>query len=203
MKIRSTKILTIAFAIGFGVSAGAAEKEPGLCLSKGSGPGECDSWNVLKEKEMPQACESVPMEEGDCGRWYTASAMRIVVLRDVHFEFGKSELREMAKPELKRYVAMMKENPKAKIRIVGHTDSIGAEEVNEHLSLARAKSIREFLVKEGVAFHRIAVWGEGESRPITSNKTEEGRRENRRVDMKLSGAPSQLVGQNLKIIYDR
>jgi len=77
----------------------------------------------------------------------------------------------------------MKLYPQAQLTVVGHTDSTGSEEYNKKLSEKRARSVADYLYENGVEKSRIKIIGEGESRPKASNKTEEGRRENRRVEV--------------------
>ena len=71
----------------------------------------------------------------------------------------------------------------ANIDVIGHTDNTGSEEYNMELSIRRAESVREYMVSEGVDASIINVYGEGESNPLASNETREGRAENRRVDI--------------------
>ena len=76
------------------------------------------------------------------------------------------------------------------IDVIGHTDSDGSEEYNMGLSIRRAESVREYMVSEGVDASNIDVSGEGESNPIASNATKEGRAENRRVDIHVGINPA-------------
>ena len=69
------------------------------------------------------------------------------------------------------------------INIIGHTDSDGSEEYNQALSVRRAESVKDYLVSEDVNASIIDVSGEGESNPVASNATKEGRAQNRRVDI--------------------
>jgi outer membrane protein OmpA-like peptidoglycan-associated protein len=73
------------------------------------------------------------------------------------------------------------------IEIVGHTDDVGDDDYNLNLSLQRAEAVRDYLVSEGVDASKIATVGMGESMPIASNSTPEGRAENRRVEILVLG----------------
>ena len=68
---------------------------------------------------------------------------------------------------------------------VGHTDSVGSEAYNNRLSLARAESVKAYLVSKGVDIKRVRAVGKGESQPIVDNATKEGRAKNRRVDVQM------------------
>jgi OOP family OmpA-OmpF porin len=72
-----------------------------------------------------------------------------------------------------------------KVRIAGHTDSRGSDEYNQRLSEARAKSVCEYLISRGISADRLSYIGYGESRPIDTNDTEEGRQNNRRVELEI------------------
>jgi OOP family OmpA-OmpF porin len=76
------------------------------------------------------------------------------------------------------------------IAIEGHTDSRGADAFNLELSKRRAKTVRAFLIVQGVSEGRLTADGFGESRPIASNDTQEGRNQNRRVEFRLTGTSS-------------
>jgi OOP family OmpA-OmpF porin len=89
-----------------------------------------------------------------------------LALEDVHFDFDQSTLKPEAKSILKRNIQLLKENPKAKIRIAGYTSASGSEAYNQKLSERRAKSVQEYLVNEGVITRdRLSTIGYGETRP--------------------------------------
>jgi len=84
---------------------------------------------------------------------------------------------------LKRIIEILKENNNFKIEISGHTDSIGTDEYNLQLSQKRADEIKKYLIQNGIIDNRIISKGYGNTFPITSNQTEAGRAENRRVEI--------------------
>jgi outer membrane protein OmpA-like peptidoglycan-associated protein len=100
----------------------------------------------------------------------------------VLFRSGSSDLLPMARRRLNEVAEALKkaENP---LVIEGHTDSQGPEEFNEELSYQRAESVRDYLVERGVDSSRIRVEGRGEEQPIASNRSPEGRANNRRVEI--------------------
>ena len=79
----------------------------------------------------------------------------------------------------------LERNPEVRIRIIGHTDNIGKDAANQKLSEGRAKAVRDDLIERGVAPERIQSEGRGESQPIDTNDTEEGRQNNRRVEIEI------------------
>jgi outer membrane protein OmpA-like peptidoglycan-associated protein len=102
----------------------------------------------------------------------------------VNFDFNKSDIRENDIAELQKAVRFIRKYPGAKVRLEGHTDSIGTEEYNQRLSERRAEAVKDYLVKEGATrASKISTVGYGESRPVASNDTEEGMALNRRVEV--------------------
>ena len=106
------------------------------------------------------------------------------------FAKGGSQIRNDAKAKLKTVAEILKKYPGYKIVIEGHTDSIGADESNLKISRERANNFLTYLVdNEGIPLERLSSVGYGESRPIASNINEDGRRQNRRVDIVILTAP--------------
>jgi len=83
------------------------------------------------------------------------------------------------------FAASLKDDPKAQLSIIGHTDSTGSEAVNNPLSIERAQSVRDYLAARGVSPARIQIAGRGEREPVADNNTEAGRAKNRRVEIFL------------------
>ena len=103
-------------------------------------------------------------------------------LNNLFFKTNESTLQPASENELLRVVDILTQHP-YHIEIGGHTDNIGSDAVNQRLSEARAKSVRDYLVANGIAPERLKIKGYGKSRPITTNDTEEGRMKNRRVEI--------------------
>jgi outer membrane protein OmpA-like peptidoglycan-associated protein len=106
----------------------------------------------------------------------------------VLFATGKSELMPTARKRLDDVVAALKDDPRS-ITIVGHTDSVGSDDMNMALSQKRADAVRTYLVTHGLQENRVTSEGQGETQPIADNKTAEGRANNRRVEIILHSAP--------------
>lgn len=102
----------------------------------------------------------------------------------IYFDFGKSEVKPESKPALEQVAALLQANPSMRVWVVGHTDSVGSAESNVALSNARAASVIRVLTQQmGIASRRLAPHGAGPYAPVASNKTEEGRAKNRRVEL--------------------
>lgn len=108
---------------------------------------------------------------------------------DLPFATGTAQLQPGATARLQPLVNALRENPRERVVIRGHTDAVGSAEQNERLSRARAEAVRSYLVSNGIDPGRIGTEGLGESFPIASNTTAEGRAQNRRVEVQLSQAP--------------
>ena len=105
-----------------------------------------------------------------------------VRLKNIYFDFDKTTLKSESFVELDKVVDFLKQNPSVEIEIAGHTDSKGADTYNQSLSQGRSQSVVDHLVSEGIELSRLTAHGYGESKPLESNDTEEGRANNRRVE---------------------
>jgi len=112
-----------------------------------------------------------------------AAPKKIAELKSAHFDFNKATIKPEGKSELDHAVAALKADPALKAEIDGHTDSVGSDAYNMKLSERRANAARDYLVSQGIDASRITTQGFGESKPIASNDTEEGRAQNRRVEV--------------------
>ena len=111
---------------------------------------------------------------------------KTVVLPGVNFGFDRADLAAAAKEVLDReVVAELSANPNQKVRVEGHTDAVGNDAYNQSLSQRRADAVKAYLESKGIAGSRIDSTGLGESKPVADNETEEGRAENRRVEIKV------------------
>lgn len=112
-------------------------------------------------------------------------AERIVLLKYVMFETGKSSLDALSRYQLGDVANILKKNPDLKIELRGHTDSVGDDEMNLNLSQSRAGMVFNYLVDKGVAKSQMLSRGYGETLPRGDNSTEEGRQMNRRTELKV------------------
>jgi OOP family OmpA-OmpF porin len=105
-------------------------------------------------------------------------------IANLEFDFGKTTLRAKSFPSLDRVAALLTEK-NFSLKLAGHTDDVGSNDANLKLSKARAESIKTYLVDKGANASRVEATGYGETQPIATNKTAEGRQQNRRVEFTL------------------
>lgn len=103
-------------------------------------------------------------------------------LNNIFFDTGKATLRDESSHELDRILPYFEKFPNLRIEISGHTDSVGSNEANQKLSEDRAESVRKYLIQQGVRIDLIEAEGYGETTPVATNDTDEGRQQNRRVE---------------------
>lgn len=101
----------------------------------------------------------------------------------INFNTNKSDIKPDARPTLEEVAKALKSAPTMKIAIEGHTDNVGQAAANKTLSDARAKSVMQALVSQGIAASRLSAMGFGQEKPVADNRSEEGRAKNRRVEL--------------------
>lgn len=115
----------------------------------------------------------------------TITETKSFTLNNVYFDSNKSTLKQSSYKELKELLEYLTLKKDIKIEISGHTDDVGNDNANMKLSEDRAKSVKTFLTKDGISSERIVVKAYGETQPVASNETEEGRKQNRRIEIKV------------------
>jgi OOP family OmpA-OmpF porin len=111
----------------------------------------------------------------------------IVIQADALFDFDKSVLRPDGKKSIDDALAKISGVDLEMVIATGHTDSIGTEQYNQRLSERRAQAVKDYLVSKGIPASKVTTIGKGESQPVATNKTKEGRQKNRRVDIEFKG----------------
>jgi len=111
--------------------------------------------------------------------------LKLNIPSDISFATGSAALKPELRTVLQQFAQGLKDNPGTLVRVVGHTDNVGTDALNNKLSLERADTVRDFLEDRGVSRSRVDVAGRGEREPIASNDTAEGRGKNRRVEIFL------------------
>lgn len=135
------------------------------------------------EIEKPDTAKSNPIAEA--GKLKHEPLIVEKITLHFQFEFNSIDLDDETEKFLDQLSETLEEDKDLKVRIVGHTDNVGSEKFNQRLSVKRAESIRDFLLKNGVDRERMNADGRGMSTPLVENETEEGRRKNRRVEILL------------------
>ncbi len=108
-----------------------------------------------------------------------------VVMNNILFDQGSATLRAESKGELDKIIRFMQSNPGAEIELSGHTSSEGEATLNRSLSYKRVKSCKDYIISKGIDTGRILAVGYGPDRPVASNASEDGRAQNRRVEMRI------------------
>ncbi len=158
--------------------------------------GLCDPWveakgmlsnfaHICKGVDLcPEQAESLNDYKDDdgCPDEVPQPPKKVFVLEGVNFESGKATITQDSHISLMKVVDIMETFTDATFKVVGHTDNVGNKEKNKQLSADRAAAVKNFLVEKGIAESRIETEGMGDSKPVASNKTPEGRAQNRRIE---------------------
>lgn len=168
----------------------STESLRGIWSSKedGCGPGEIYVHRTRKEfnRTTAQNSEYISFSEFKSRLKNGESVLNMkVILPEVTFEAYQSKILEESREILRELREVLVEFPKVKIDILGHTGNLGSDQYNLTLSMTRAKTVSDFLIKMGIAESRVHHHGFGESRPVATNATEEGRRQNRRIEFEV------------------
>ncbi len=158
--------------------------------------GICDPWveaSGLLDKyahtcKGADACPDNPetlngyKDEDGCPDEVPVPPKKVFVLEGVNFESGKATITKDSEVSLRKVVDIMEAFPETTFEIVGHTDNVGNAAKNKQLSADRAAAVKTFLVENGIADNRMVTRGAGDTQPKASNKTPEGRAQNRRIE---------------------
>jgi outer membrane protein OmpA-like peptidoglycan-associated protein len=128
--------------------------------------------------------KKVPIKDDDLTR-QPLEVGKVIRLKNIYFDTDKADLLPRSNVELNKLSSVMLDNPTLEIEIIGHTDNIGTPDYNLTLSRRRAAQVREFLIENGVEPRRMITNGFGQTQPLQTNDTEEGRQMNRRVECRI------------------
>ncbi|MCE8002135.1 OmpA family protein [Billgrantia ethanolica] len=170
----------IGGSIGYAVS-GESDEDAGIAV--GGATGASIGALLCADRTPPPepVAEPEPMPEPEPAP--VTEFEPVTLDSEVTFAFDSDEIRPGAYPTLDQVATTLRENPNLRVRIEGHTDSVGSPQYNVGLSERRANSVRDFLVSRGIAENRMTTRGFGEERPVATNDTDEGRAQNRRVEI--------------------
>ncbi|MDA3911785.1 MAG: OmpA family protein [Bacteroidales bacterium] len=110
---------------------------------------------------------------------------RVFTLNNVLFDTGSATIKPSSNKELKELFDYMSLKPDLKVEIAGHTDDVGEAESNLSLSQQRADAVRNWLIRRGISTDRVIAKGYGETQPVASNKSDEGKQKNRRTEVRI------------------
>ena len=166
----------------------------------------CDAQKAGKDKKCPSQFNTVKQMKDDAYEVFwacnTAGAIEMAkrasghakklckekvidrMTLTINFDFDKSTIRQSDKEQLQTAIAMIKKYPGSRVRIEGHTDWTGTNEYNQSLSVRRSIATKKYIVSSGsLNARKISAVGHGESKPVATNRTREGRFKNRRVEI--------------------
>jgi len=112
----------------------------------------------------------------------------LLTLNGVNFKFDRSDILPESERILDQGVNALNNAKSVDVRIVGHTDNIGSDAYNQKLSERRANAVRDYMIRKGISGERMTTSGKGESQPVATNNTDEGRWQNRRVEFHVVGS---------------
>jgi OOP family OmpA-OmpF porin len=210
MKIFSLGSATLGCALALAAGSVFADDIPNLQDSQGAAvrdsQGVCviTSGQVLPEcagvkapaapapaapaKPGAPAAPSAPAAPAAAARPAPASVRAAVVIQaDALFDFDKSVIRPDGRNSIDEALAKLNGVDLEMVIATGHTDSIGTDAYNQKLSERRAAAVKAYLVSKGIPASKVTTIGKGESQPVATNKTKEGRQKNRRVDIEFKG----------------
>lgn len=155
------------------------------CPKDSDGDGVCDGLDRCPDTPRGTKVDAsgCPIPEAPKAAPLFQPGKKNLVLEGVNFEYDKAILTADSTEVLDRVVASLKEWSDVRVEIAGFTDSRGPDAYNQKLSERRAEAVRTFFVERGIDPSRLTAKGYGEARPIADNKTDEGRAQNRRVEL--------------------
>jgi len=180
-----------AAGAGIGAAAGAVlssmtggKAGTGAVVGGAIGAVAGNVWSKRQEERR------VAMEQATKGTGVDVSRtadnqLKVNIPSDVSFDTGSATIKPQMRAVLDPFAASVKDDPNARLSIVGHTDSTGSEAVNNPLSVERAQSVRDYLAAKGVSPTKVQTAGHGEREPVADNSTSDGRARNRRVEIFL------------------
>ncbi|MGE0334235.1 MAG: OmpA family protein [Gammaproteobacteria bacterium] len=181
----------VGAATGAGIVAAASDSDDAEAYVAGAAIGGALGYFFCREKEAPPpkpvAAAPAPKPAAPPPPPPPPpppeAGTKLISLEGTHFDFNKATLKPEAMSKLDHAAQVMTDNPGIKVNVEGHTDSVGSDAYNQNLSDRRAKSVVDYLVGKGVDAGRLMSAGYGESRPVATNDSAEGRAQNRRVDL--------------------
>jgi OOP family OmpA-OmpF porin len=167
------------------VTSGAVLPE---CAGTRAAPAATPAQPAAPAAPSAPAAPAAPAQPAPAARPAPASVRQAVVIQaDALFDFDKSVLRPDGRKSIDDAMAKLRGVDLELVIATGHTDSVGSDAYNQRLSERRAAAVKEYLVSKGVPASKITTIGKGESQPVATNKTAEGRQKNRRVDIEFKG----------------
>lgn len=199
-----TSIGTVAgTAIGLGIGYWAdrnGDSNTGKIIGASVGAAVGATTGALIGRKMDKAAEAAKQVEGAQVELVDVNglpAVKVTFESGILFGFNSSELSDEAKASLTEFAEVLKSTPDADVAILGHTDNVGTEKANQSVSEKRAKAVAKYLTEQEVAATQIKdVLGMSFNQPVASNDTEEGKAQNRRVEVFIYASQAMIDAAN-------
>lgn len=160
------------------------ELSPGHFVITGTTPGTINSATESVIVVVPAPVKPVTINEK-----FTLNTVEL-------FDFDKSDIRADSKRNLEEVLRQLSSINLETVAVIGHADSVGTASYNKKLALRRAEAIKTFLISNGVSADRVFTAGQGSYTPVADNKTEDGRAQNRHVEIEVIGARAVTYAAN-------
>jgi outer membrane protein OmpA-like peptidoglycan-associated protein len=175
----------VGAAAGAGIGALAGGKNKGKAALIGAAAGTVLGAGVGYYMDAQEQALKESLQGTDVQVQRQGEDLNVVMPGNVTFATASSDVSPAAYPALTSVAAVLTKSPNTTITVAGYTDSVGSADANLALSKKRADSVASYLVSKGVAAQRIQSVGFGNSNPVASNDNEQGRSQNRRVEIKI------------------
>ena len=171
-------------AVAGAIIGNAAGNNPrtGAVIGAAVGAGVANLWSRNMQAQRAEL-ERATQGTGVSVSQTQDNRIQLNIPSDISFETGSHDIQPGMRRVLDDFAASLNRYPATTVHIVGHTDNVGSDAINNPLSVNRAAATRDYLVSRGVAAHRISIDGRGSREPIATNSTPEGRAMNRRVEI--------------------
>ena len=198
-----TAIGTVAgSAVGLGIGYWAdrnSDSNTGKIVGASVGAAVGATTGALIGRTMDKAAAAAKEVEGakvDLVDVNGYPAVMVTFESGILFDFNSTSLSDAAKASLAEFAEVLKATADADVAILGHTDNVGSEKANQSVSEKRAKAVANFLVEQGVESQIKDVFGMSYNQPIASNDTEEGKAQNRRVEVYMYASQAMIDAAN-------
>lgn len=180
---------------GIGAAAGAVVGQilgrDSKSTAIGAGLGALGGYVWSKNMEdKKKAMEQATAGTGTVVTQTADNQLKLSIPSDISFDSGRYDIKPNLRPILDQFAQGLAQQQSTEVRIIGHTDNVGSDALNNTLSVNRAQSARDYLVARGVSSSRISIDGRGEREPLADNATESGRARNRRIEIFLAERPA-------------
>ncbi len=178
-----------ALGAGIGYLLGGDGQAAAIGAAIGTAVGAGSGAIIGKQMDKKAAELAAAMEEAQVETVTDVNgleAIKVTMDNGILFDFNKSTLKPAAKAQLDKFAAEMADMPETNINVYGHTDNIGSADANKKVSTQRAQAVAKYLNGKGIKNDRMLAEGLSFDFPIADNATEEGRAQNRRVELYIT-----------------